>query len=71
MVRLVFYLRVRVGQPGAYIIKLIADVIYGFRNKLEFFQPSLVFAGKARAYPTEAPFRCSTLRKAPSLTHKH
>jgi hypothetical protein len=31
------------------------------------FQPSLMFAGKARAYPSEAPFRCSTL----SLTHKH
>jgi hypothetical protein len=25
------------------------------------FQPSLMFAGKAGAYPNEAPFRCSTL----------
>ncbi len=25
------------------------------------FQPSLMFAGKAGAYPSEAPFRCSTL----------
>ncbi len=25
------------------------------------FQPSLVFAGKAGAYLSEAPFRCSTL----------
>jgi hypothetical protein len=28
------------------------------------FQPSLMFAGKAGAYPSEAP-------KAPGLTHKH
>jgi len=25
------------------------------------FKPSLIFAGKAGAYPSEAPFRCSTL----------
>jgi hypothetical protein len=25
------------------------------------FQPSLMFAGKAGAYPSETPFRCSTL----------
>jgi hypothetical protein len=25
------------------------------------FQPSLMFQGKAGAYPSEAPFRCSTL----------
>jgi len=25
------------------------------------FQPSLMFASKAGAYPNEAPFRCSTL----------
>jgi len=25
------------------------------------FQPSLMIAGKAGAYPGEAPFRCSTL----------
>ncbi len=35
------------------------------------FQPSLMFAGKARAYPSEAPFRCSTLGQARGLTHKH
>jgi hypothetical protein len=35
------------------------------------FQPSLMFAGKARSYPGEAPFRCSNLGKAPGLTHKH
>jgi hypothetical protein len=25
------------------------------------FQPSLMFAGKAGAYPSEAPFTCCTL----------
>ncbi len=35
------------------------------------FQPSLMFAVKAGAYLTEAPFRCSTLGQAPDLTHKH
>ncbi len=29
------------------------------------FQPSLVFASKIRVYPSEAPFRCSTLGEAP------
>ncbi len=35
------------------------------------FQPSLVFAGKNGAYPSEAPFSCSTLGYTPDLTHKH
>ncbi len=30
-----------------------------------------MFAGKARAYPSEASFRYSTLGQAPGLTHKH
>jgi hypothetical protein len=35
------------------------------------FQPSLVFAGKARAYPVKQ-FSGAPLRgEAPSLTHKH
>jgi|APCry1669190288_1035285.scaffolds.fasta_scaffold675541_1 hypothetical protein len=39
---------------------------YGRNNKLEFapgkpFHPNLVFANKAGAYPSEAPFRWSTL----------
>ncbi len=47
-----------------------------FRNKLEFapgkpIQPSLMFAGKARAFPSKAPFRYSTLGQAPGLIHKH
>ncbi len=35
-----------------------------FYNKLvtgKRFQPSLMFAGKAGAYPSEAPLRCSAL----------
>ncbi len=34
-------------------------------------QPSLMFAGKARAYGSEASFRCSTLGQPPGLTHQH
>jgi hypothetical protein len=30
------------------------------------FQPSLMFMSKARAYPGEAPFKCSFMVKAPS-----
>ncbi len=32
------------------------------------FQTSLIFAYKAGAYTSEAPFRCSTLGKDPGLT---
>jgi hypothetical protein len=35
------------------------------------FQLSLIFACKAKAYPSEAPFRCSTLGLAPGLTRKN
>ncbi len=35
------------------------------------YQPSLMFAGKAGDYPSELPFRCCTLGKAPDLNHKH
>ncbi len=34
-------------------------------------QPSLMFEGKAGAYPSEAPFRCSTLKEAAGHTLKH
>jgi len=30
-----------------------------------------MFVGKARAYPSEAFFRCSTLGQAPGLAHKY
>ncbi len=42
-----------------------------FRNKLErlfvasLFQPSLMFAGKVGAYPSEEPFRFNLSREAP------
>jgi hypothetical protein len=34
------------------------------------FQDSIVFASKAGAYPSETPFRCSTLGQTPGLAHK-
>jgi hypothetical protein len=49
------------------VIKLFTAVSYDFSKKVgafvpaKPFQPSLMFSGKARAYPSEAPFRCSTL----------
>ncbi len=42
-----------------------SHLFMNFRNKLELFQPSLIYAGKAGAYPSEAPFRCSTQGQAP------
>jgi hypothetical protein len=66
-------LKVSDDQLGANVINLVTP----FHNKLEAFvpvksfQPSLMFAGKAGAYPCEAHFRCSTLGYAPGLTHKH
>ncbi len=54
--------------PGPNVIRLFMAVSYHFHNKLEHlfvpgkpFQTSLKFAGKVGAYPSEAPFRCSTL----------
>jgi hypothetical protein len=35
------------------------------------FKHSLMFASNVTACTSEAPFRCSTLRLAPGLTHKH
>ncbi len=35
------------------------------------FQPSIGFAGKAGACPSEAPFKCSALGQASGLAHKH
>ncbi len=35
------------------------------------FQPSLIFAGNAGAYLSEAPFRSSTLGYDPALNSKH
>jgi hypothetical protein len=42
-------------RPGACIIKLIMAVIHGARVfvPIKPFQPTLVFVGEARAYPSE------------------
>jgi hypothetical protein len=34
-------------------------------------QPSLLLAGKAGAYPSEAPFKCSAFGHSSDLIHKH
>jgi hypothetical protein len=57
-----YFLSQVVSHPGASTIKLFTAVIYGFHYKLVFvhgkpFQPSLMCAGDAGAYPSEAPFR--------------
>jgi hypothetical protein len=55
-------------RPGPNVIKLFTDVIYEFSYYARVFvpsnpfQPSLMFADKARAYPSEPPFRYSTNR---------
>ncbi len=52
--------------PGANVIKLFTVVSYDFSQLATVFvlgkpfQLSLVFVGKARTYPSETPFRCST-----------
>ncbi len=55
--------------PGPNVTKLSLSVFTNFRNKClsltSFFQPSLMFAGKTEAYPSEVPFRAS------GLIHKH
>ncbi len=57
-------------SPGANIIKKFTA------GKLQIFiinkpfQDGMVFAGKARAYPTVTPFSCSTLGQASGLANK-
>ena len=57
----------RLPPAGANVIKLFTAVIYKFSYSVrvfvpgKIFQPSLMFVGKAGAYPVEEPFRCSTL----------
>jgi hypothetical protein len=54
-------------QPGANVIKHFSALSYNFSlSAIAFapgkpFHPCQMFADKARAYPSEAPFRCSTL----------
>jgi len=40
---------------------LVKLKLMGVFNPSKFFQPSLMFVGKARAYSSETPFRCTTL----------
>ncbi len=51
--------------PLAQRYKKYMSVIYDFHNKVfvpgKPFQKSLMFVSKAGAYPSEAPFRFSTL----------
>jgi hypothetical protein len=64
-------------SPVANVTKLFTVVSYAYAKKArEFvpvkpFQPSLMFSGKAGAYLSEAPFRCSTQGEALGLTHEH
>jgi hypothetical protein len=57
---------------GVCIIKLFTTVICGFLYKARVFvpgkplQPRLMFVGNARAYLSEAPFRCFTLGALPT-----
>ncbi len=60
--------------PGPNVIKHFTDVIYKFfvislmLVPGKPFQPSLTFPSKAGHYPSEVPFKCSILKKAPCLT---
>jgi hypothetical protein len=55
-------------STGANVIKHFTAVSYSIHNKLERWsqanlsKPSLMFVGKAGAYLSEVPYRCSTLR---------
>ncbi len=73
--------RIRPASAGAKVIKLFTAVYYESQSCLvgsaylvfvlgRRLQPSLMFVGKAGAYPIEVPFRRSTLGQAPGLAHK-
>ncbi len=59
---------------GANYKKYLFFVTYEWPNKLEYlsvaksFKLSLLFANRAKAYPSEEHFSCSSLGKAFSLT---
>ncbi len=60
------------NTAGLYVIKLFTVILTNVRNKLERLSlPNLMFASKAGAYPSKAPFRCSTLRLAIRHTYKN
>jgi hypothetical protein len=62
---------------GPYSQHFIFIVTYEWAQKAKVFvhvrpfQPSLMFASRAGAYPSEAPFTGSTLGYSPGLIHKH
>jgi hypothetical protein len=58
---------------GQILLNFLRAWFTNIRNKQVFiystaFHTSLIFVSKAVAYPSKAPFRCSTLGQAPSLT---
>ncbi len=55
----------------AYNFCLIKYALKCMVYRVEVQQPGVMFLGKARAHPSKAPFRYSTLWQAPGLTHKH
>ncbi len=60
----------RYDHPGFNVIILFCSYVRIFVISqsvctLYAFKPSLIFAGKVIAYPSEAPFSCSTLRSYP------
>ncbi len=62
--------------PGPIGVKPLISSFTNVRNKQVFvldrpFQPSLMSASKARAYPSEMPIRFSILWLASCITHKH
>ncbi len=63
--------------PWYQCYKTFLSVIFGFSLYARAFvpgkpfRPSLMFLGKARACPKEAPCTCCTLWQAPDLTHTH
>jgi hypothetical protein len=57
----------KISTPGPNVIQLFTSVIYEclLYDRVFVhgrpFQPNLMSVSKARAYPREAPFKCSTL----------
>jgi hypothetical protein len=60
----------------ANVIKLSLAVIYecSYKDRVFFpgkpFQPCVMLVGKARPYPIEDHFKCSTQGQAPNLAQK-
>jgi len=60
----------------ANVENIFTDVMYEYLYQARVFvpvsplYPTLVLASQTGAYLSEAPFSCSTLTRAPGLTHK-